>query len=942
MNGLRPQSIFEQCLDSDKDIIGDFGGGSPVPKTFLISYLAREEQLNDFLELGVYRGKSLFPIAYSVSLNGGQTIGVDAYDGKTALENDVTPDMKKEIISFFEKTDLQEIYRDVLVYKENCSFGQTIKIVKQTSDSFFSSPQYSKSEFDLIHIDANHDTLYVDRDYTNSIGRVRQGGYLVFDDINWPSVDEVYQEAKKSNPVVFECETFGILLHEAPSLRRDFKVEQLGKKLNSAYKQVSRLSQARDGHISTITVGVLTCNQVDTIEQCLASIVEQQGPFSLKIIIADDHSDDGTTDVIRDFVSKNAEENIQIELIRNEKNLGVMKNLENLSRLCIDSDYVSFLEGDDYYFSNNRLSSHLDLHKRNPDLAMSFNSLLLLQETETDSEYQVWGGPETQNGFTTADLILENRVGNLGAMFFNSQVLDNLEGVYDEMFAGDWFHSILTSEYGSIRKLAAPLSVYRKNGKGFWTSKSVEESSEFLRINLDKLNNHLNFSFDKEISLAKLELDQNAPIPSKEPISVTVVDDIFPHPGSGFRFEEFSEILKALPDSEIITTGESCKLLGGDGVEELLIEYKRKNPQFANRVHLKSLRTKIETKLLYCDFLGNAHHNLLPLSDALDTPFVFTLYPGGTFALDNKQSDEALAKVMSSPNFRKVIVTQTNVRDYLIRNKLCPPEKIELIWGVVVPQQNLELNLHKIRYGFEKTSLDLCFVAHQYTPTGSDKGFDTFLETAKILSTKFENINFHIVGPWKEEEHDVDGIKNLNFYGVLSQQELNHFYKDKDAIVSPNKPNQIFHGSFDGFPTAAVTDASLRGVAMITTDPLNLNGEHFIDGKEIVITSNNPKAIATNIEYFIQNPATLASISEHGYKKSNFLYSIERQAARRVELIEQTLAELESELNSSPVGLDDLMKRDGRFMGLVKVLTPRIFKRIIRKLIRLWVRIRAV
>jgi glycosyltransferase involved in cell wall biosynthesis/predicted O-methyltransferase YrrM len=944
LTNLSAESIFEQCISSFQNIIGDFGGGSPVPKTFLMSYLAQEEKLRNFLELGVYRGKSLFPVAYSVYLNGGQTVGVDAFDYKTALENDVTEEKKIAIEKFFEKLDLEEIYRDLLVYKEGCSFGQTIQVIRQTTDSFFCSTNVANKEFDLVHIDANHDTMYVDRDYKNSLEHIKQGGFFVFDDIDWPSVNVVFQEAKQNNPVVFECETFGVLLHEKPSLSRNIKVEQITKKLNSVYKQVSRLSERNSEYRTTISVGVMTYNQVDTIEQCLESIVNQSGDFTLKIVIADDNSNDGTSEVIKDYISRCTSQDISFDYIRNDINLGVMKNLEMLSQHCIDTDYVSFIEGDDYYFSGDRLSSHLEIHKRNPDITMSFNGLLILEETGARSKFLVWDGPENLDGLKTKDLVLKNHVGNLGAMFFNSNVLGHLEGSYEMMFVGDWFHSILCSEYGRVYKLAAPLSVYRKNGKGYWTSKSAEAAAEFLTINLERLNSYLNFTFDKEVTLAKRAVNPNHPLTTEKSISMLIVDDIFPHPGSGFRLEEFSEILKKIPDSEIITTGESCHLLGNDGVEELLIAYKRMNPELANRVHLRDSSDDLQPKILYCDFLGNAYHNLLPLSEASNTPFVFTLYPGGSFAMDNKQSDEALSKVMTSPHFKKVIVTQINVRDYLLRKNLCPPEKIELIWGVVVPKENLERSVDKVRFGYEKDTLDLCFVAHQYTPTGSDKGFDTFLQTAKILSKQFENINFHIVGPWRKGDHNLVGIKNLNFYGVLSQEDLNEFYRDKDAIVSPNKPNQIVHGSFDGFPTAAVTDASLRRVAMITTDPLNLNDGFFVDGKEIAIVSNNPKAIAANIEYFIKNPSALASIADNGYIKSNFLYSEERQSEKRVALFLQTLAELESEIEmkpSQPIP-EEIPTKKRILLGVVKKLVPRILKRGVRKLMRLWVRMKAV
>ena len=887
--GLQSESIFEQCTRTFDNIIGDFAGGSPVPKTFLMSFLTQDQNLTRYLELGVYRGKSLFPVAYGVHLNGGKTIGVDAYDAKTALENDVPRETKIKIKEFFQELDIEGVYRDLLAYKQQCGFGQTIEIIRKTSDSFFSSlPQEEFGPFDLIHIDANHDTVYVKKDYENSLRCIKNGGFFVFDDIDWPSVDVVYQEAKRNHAVVFECENFGILLHEESSIKRDLKVEQISKKLNSVYKQASRLVKQDSDYIPSISVGVLTYNQVDSIEECLTSIVDQQGNFSMRIIVADDCSNDGTYELIQDFISNQNSNEITFEVIRNEFNVGVMNNLETLIDHCKGSDYTSLIEGDDLFFSSRRLSNHLDFHKMYPDLSMSFNGFLLLDETASDEGYRVWDGPASQGTIPTNELVLTNHVGNLGAMFFNSQVLHNLDILCPKMFANDWILSIVCSQYGSVRKLNVPLSVYRKNKNGYRVSMSQEEKKDIVLGNFDLLNKHQDFAFDEEISRS-ISLIQGDTHNQPEPASLLVIDDVFPHPASGFRFEEFSEILNRISGSELITTGESCHLLGKDSVNELLIDFKRRNEHLANKVRQKTGQVNTLAKLLYCDFLGNAYFNVLPVAESSNTPFLFTLYPGGMFALNNTNSDKLLSRVMNSPQFRKVIVTQDITRDYLLRKNFCPSEKIELIWGVVVPHRNLLASVDKKRYGFEKQALDLCFVAHQYTRSGSDKGIDTFLLMAKIISKKFDNVNFHIVGPWNRENHDVEGIKNIYFYGVLSQEQLSKFYEDKDAIVSPNKPDQIIEGSFDGFPSAAAIDASLRKLAMIVSDPLSLNGDRFINGKEIIITSNNPMALATNIEFFLQNPTTLSSIADKGYKKSNHLYSAERQLTRRVKLIESAL-----------------------------------------------------
>ena len=84
-------------------------------------------------------------------------------------------------------------------------------------------------------------------------------------------------------------------------------------------------------------------------------------------------------------------------------------------------------------------------------------------------------------------------------------------------------------------------------------------------------------------------------------------------------------------------------------------------------------------------------------------PFVFELYPGGGFRLDEANSDAHLERVVSSPMFRKVIVTQNVTRDYLLRKKFCRKDEIEFIFGVLALSNALQdVPGRRARYGLNR------------------------------------------------------------------------------------------------------------------------------------------------------------------------------------------------------------------------------------------------
>src|SRR5476651_23974 len=98
---IPPQStIFEACQICDRLIPADFGGGASLSKMFLMSYLVQNQGLSSFAEIGVYRGRSFFPTAYSIHKNGGVSYAIDPYSLPYALEHDVEKELGERIKNF--------------------------------------------------------------------------------------------------------------------------------------------------------------------------------------------------------------------------------------------------------------------------------------------------------------------------------------------------------------------------------------------------------------------------------------------------------------------------------------------------------------------------------------------------------------------------------------------------------------------------------------------------------------------------------------------------------------------------------------------------------------------------------------------------------------------------------------------------------------------------
>lgn len=369
-----------------------------------------------------------------------------------------------------------------------------------------------------------------------------------------------------------------------------------------------------------------------------------------------------------------------------------------------------------------------------------------------------------------------------------------------------------------------------------------------------------------------------------------IYDDIYPHPISGFRLEEFTVLLEQFKNSKIIVKPLAYPHL------KTPIEQHKTDIEDCTAVKksllgkIKSIErfTNINTKLFYCVFLFNIYRNLVWL-EKYKIPFVFTLYPGGGFQVGDLISNQKLQKVLASPQFRKVIVTQLYTKEYLIKNNFCEANKIEYFFGCVVPQLSLNENISFEKKYPNKETFDIVFCAAKYMSKGLDKGYDVFVALAHSLIKKYDFVRFHVVGGFDKEEIDVTLLDGeITFYGYQKFDDLAAIYKKMDVIVSPNKPFVQGKGAFDGFPLGTVIEAVLNSVVAIVTDELNQNTV-FENGKEIIITNGNVTSIEKEIINLIQNPEKLFDVSQNGRNKFLEIYSNDYQMNPRIKLLAEEI-----------------------------------------------------
>lgn len=125
----------------------------------------------------------------------------------------------------------------------------------------------------------------------------------------------------------------------------------------------------------TISVCLISYNQGKYIHEALNSIYCQKD-VSMEVIIADDFSTDNTFQLINDFVKSNA---LDWKILKSDRNLGMQLNWHRALNAAT-SEFVSILEGDDFWTDEFKLKKQIDFLTENKNYTFCFHPVNSIYE----------------------------------------------------------------------------------------------------------------------------------------------------------------------------------------------------------------------------------------------------------------------------------------------------------------------------------------------------------------------------------------------------------------------------------------------------------------------------------------------------------------------------------------------------------------------------------
>lgn len=141
------------------------------------------------VELGVFGGISLFSMAHAhKDLKNGFAIGIDTWDNIAPLEGTNSEANN----NWWKSLDMNSIHSAFRLAMQKPEWSTHVEYLKGRTDAFMD--QFLDNSVTLLHQDSNHNTEIITKELELWTPKIKMGGYLVADDVDWVEAKAGYAQ----------------------------------------------------------------------------------------------------------------------------------------------------------------------------------------------------------------------------------------------------------------------------------------------------------------------------------------------------------------------------------------------------------------------------------------------------------------------------------------------------------------------------------------------------------------------------------------------------------------------------------------------------------------------------------------------------------------------------------------------------------------------------
>lgn len=242
-----------------------------------------------------------------------------------------------------------------------------------------------------------------------------------------------------------------------------------------------------------VSVCCIAFNHAEHIRQCLDGIIAQKTNFKYEIIINDDCSTDGTTEIIKEYTAKYPKLIRPIFHKENQWSKGIKRILATFVYPLIRGKYIALCEGDDYWTDPDKLQKQVDYLESHDDVSMTFHNAKIIR---INPEIEMPSIRKVENREYSASELFENWVVPTASIVFRNTVLQYEIKEPEKILNGDIFLVEQCAHSGKVVGMADEMSAYRIHNGGVTYDKkrvysrmlALPDHYECLALNFPKID----------------------------------------------------------------------------------------------------------------------------------------------------------------------------------------------------------------------------------------------------------------------------------------------------------------------------------------------------------------------------------------------------------------------------------------------------------------------